>query len=74
MKTRNSTAIISCLVLLGTMVLLMSHSPVMATEAIKDSKAKEDPMSLAYKTEPMVIPSIDAESPAFFETAAFGLG
>jgi hypothetical protein len=48
----------------------------MDTQAGQDSKTTEADMNLAYeiKTDPLAIPPMDAEAPAVFETASFGLG
>ena len=56
------------------MLFLMGCSQTTATQGNDASEKKKDSMHLAYNTEYLAIPPIDAATPSHFETASFGLG
>ena len=62
------------LILIGNDIFFMGCAPTADAQANHASNLKEDSMSLAYKTEHLAIPAIDAAVPSTFETASFGLG
>lgn len=74
MKKRSHANIIQCLLLLAVLWLLIGGSPATAAQASQGSGTMEKSMNLAQKIESPAIPPIDAEAPANFETASFGLG
>ena len=74
MKKRSRGPVISCLFLVGMMVLVQGVFSVAATQKNKSSRAEENTMSTIYKTESQVIPPIDIAVPTDFQTASFGLG
>ena len=76
MKKRNFKNIIKLLLLLGVISILPGAAQLMTTQADPVSETKEGSMNLAYalETKPAKIPPIDADAPAVFETASFGLG
>ncbi|MFH2012855.1 MAG: hypothetical protein ABIJ37_09185 [Pseudomonadota bacterium] len=74
MKKISCTNFIRCLLLFGVILYLTGCSATTPKQANHNSKAKEIPKSLSYKTEAPAIPPIDKAAPTNFETASFGLG
>ncbi len=74
MEKRRCYHSIQCLFFVGVMMFIVGCPPTTATQANHGSNTKEGSMNLAYKSEALAIPSIDAGVPATFETASFGLG
>lgn len=74
MKMRCCLTIIRSVLLLGAMSLLVGGTAAVPTQASNDKKAEEDSMLPAHTIQSPVIPPIDADVPANFQTASFGLG
>lgn len=74
MKKRSRVPVISCLFLVGIIVLVQGVFSVAAMQKNKSSRAEENSMSTIYKTESQVFPPIDSGVPSDFQTASFGLG
>jgi len=76
MKKRSGAYIFGCLFLSGVMSFILGGFPKMTSQASHASKAAEDSMNLAFKTETesRQIPPMDAAAPSVFKTASFGLG
>lgn len=74
MKKRTRVPVISCLSLVGMIVLVLGVFSGSAMQKNQSSRAEESSMSTLYKTESQVIPPIDITVPSDFQTASFGLG
>ena len=71
---KNVAIIVIFTFLLGGVTFIVGGSSKIQAQEYPGAKSKENAIDFAYKSQPAVVPPIDAAAPSRFETASFGLG